>query len=168
MLNVVAFAVTNDWTEEGWSIRSSCEELLEQFAGWHEDILGLIRSAPEDNIYKWALFDRDPLKVWTDRRVTLLGDAAHPMLPFLGLGAAMAIEDSVLLARAMTEEKDIPAALKLYEAARKGRTTDIMLASRKQGEIYNSVDPDRYQEADRPTTDLSIYNYDPANAPLPL
>jgi len=167
LLNGVAFATTDRWTEEGWSIRSSREELLEQFEGWHEDILGIFRNAPEDGIFKWALFDRDPLPRWTEGRVALLGDAAHPMLPFLGLGAAMALEDSALLARAMAAEPNIPAALELYAAARQDRAADILLASRRQGEIYNAVDPDHYMQTERPAGRTVIYDYDPATVPLP-
>jgi salicylate hydroxylase len=167
LLNGVAFASTDQWTEEGWSIRSSRAELLEQFQGWNDDVLGLIRNAPEDGIFKWALFDRDPLEVWNVGRVALLGDAAHPMLPFLGLGAAMALEDSVLLARALQSESEIEAGLALYVAARKDRAAEILLASRKQGEIYNRVDPDTYMQTDRPAGRAALYAYDPAQVPLP-
>jgi salicylate hydroxylase len=168
LLNAVAFVATDTWTEEGWSIRSSRAELLEHFDGWNEDVLGLIRNAPQDRIYKWALFDREPRDVWSDRRVTLLGDAAHPMLPFLGLGAAMAIEDAVLLARAMAATDDIAHAFKIYEAARRERTAGVLRASRRQGEIFNTVDPDRYQATERPTADVSLYAYDAAAVSLPV
>ena len=167
LLNGVAFATTDRWTEEGWSIRSSRAELLEQFQGWNDDVLGLIRNAPEDGIFKWALFDRDPLDVWNVGRVALLGDAAHPMLPFLGLGAAMALEDAVLLARALQAEREIEDGLALYVAARKDRAAEILLASRRQGEIYNRVDPDTYMQTERPAGRTALYAYDPAGIPLP-
>ncbi len=89
------------------------------------------------------------------------------MLPFLGLGAAMAIEDAALLARAMAATDDIALAFKIYEAARGDRTAKILRASARQGEILNTVDPNDYQASERPTADFSIYAYDPATVVLP-
>jgi len=81
--------------------------------------------------YKWALFERDPLATWTDGRATLLGDAAHPMLPYLGQGAAQAIEDGYVLATAVSVlPEDLGAALKLYERSRLPRTMRVVLAAR--------------------------------------
>jgi salicylate hydroxylase len=98
--------------------------------------------------------------------MTLLGDAAHPMLPFLGLGAAMAIEDSVVLSRAIAAFGPTPEALTRYQQARIGRTTRIFGESKRQGEIYQASDPDRYDQIQKPTQDRTLFDYDPVAVPL--
>jgi salicylate hydroxylase len=168
LVNGVAFVHTDSWRSEGWSTPASTEELLSLFQGWHPDVLGLIRAAPVDGTRKWALFDRDPLSVWTQGRVALLGDAAHPMLPFLGLGAAMGIEDAVVLGRALGAAGLTPAGLKLYEAARKDRAAAVLLGSRCEGEIRSMPNPDAETLANRPSADIRFLNYDPVTAPLPV
>ncbi len=135
LLNCVAFVHGSDWRGEGWSQRVDTDELVALFDGWHPDVIGLARVAPCEGTAKWALYDRDPLPAWTDGRVTLLGDAAHPVLPFLGFGAALCIEDAVVLGRAFSQVGDVREALALYEKTRIGRATDIQLDSRHQGRI---------------------------------
>ena len=166
VVNGVAFVKTEAWTEEGYSARATPEELMAQFPGWHEDVIGLFRNAPPEGTAKWALYDRDPLPFWTKGRVTLLGDAAHPMLPFLGLGAAMGIEDGVVLARVFGLHADPLRALRVYEDARIGRSSKILLASRLQGERFQSADPAKFEESSRPSTNPDLYDYDPSTAPL--
>jgi len=167
LLNSVAFAQTDAWRGEGWSTPSTREELKAQFAGWHGDVLGLIDQAPSEGLIKWALFDRDPLPIWSKGRASLLGDAAHPMLPFLGLGAGVALEDSVVLARALAETDRIPAGLQRYEAARRDRSARILLASRVQGEIYGRADPENYATTERPSADIALVeDYDPVSVAI--
>jgi salicylate hydroxylase len=164
MVNCVAFIHSDSWKGEGWSERVPAEELLALFEGWHPDVQGLARAAPLEGTAKWGMYDRDPLPVWTEGRVTLLGDSAHPMLPFLGLGAAMAIEDAVVLARACEKTPgDIPAALRVYESARTGRAGAIVLESRHQGEIF-SDGPDTTRRPNIAPRDRM--NYDPSTVPL--
>lgn len=116
------------WIRESWTETGSVEECLADFAGWHEDIHALIRLLPQP--LRWAMMVRDPLTNWTRGRVTLLGDAAHPTLPFLAQGACMAIEDGCIVARALdAHPDDIPAALRAYQATRIERTTKIVLGS---------------------------------------
>jgi salicylate hydroxylase len=113
-----------------------------------------------EHCYKRGLFDRDPLCVWSAQRITLLGDAAHPMLPSLGQGAAMAIEDAYVLARAVSSyPTDIAAALRAYEAARVPRATQVQLASRRQAEIFHDDTP-----ASSSLDANWIYEYDPVRA----
>ncbi|MFD2134864.1 FAD-dependent monooxygenase [Novosphingobium resinovorum] len=133
VVNGVAFVKTDNWTGEGWSTPATNAEMLEKFADWNEDVKALLRAAPAEGTRKWALFDRDPLPQWTVDRVTLMGDAAHPMLPFLGLGAAMGIEDAVVFARAFATAGDPVAALHRYEATRRERANRVLLRSRRQG-----------------------------------
>jgi salicylate hydroxylase len=163
LVNCVAFVHSDSGMGEGWSQRVTSQELLSLFDDWHPDVQGLARAAPLERTAKWGIYDRDPLPAWTQGRVTLLGDSAHPMLPFLGLGAAMAIEDAVVLARACQKLPDISAALRLYENARSGRAGDILLASRHQADIF-SDGPDGTR---RPIlTKQQRMDYDPSTAPL--
>lgn len=134
-VNIVAVKESADWVEESWSRPSSREELLAAFPGWHADLMRLFEKA--DIVFKWGLFDRDPMLAWSRGNATLLGDAAHPMLPFLSQGAAMAIEDSYVLAKALAGGGDIPAALAAYEAERIPRTSRVQLESRARGQTYH-------------------------------
>lgn len=106
--------------------------MLDRYANWHESLLRVF--AAGDTWYKWALYDRDPIPQWTRGRVTLLGDAAHPMLPYLGQGACQAIEDGAVLATALAAEPGDPAtALARYEGARRPRASRVVLAARERG-----------------------------------
>ena len=138
LVNYVALTERKNWQEEGWSIRASVGELLQEFSGWYSDIHTIIRATPETRLFKWALFDREPLPSWTRGAVTLLGDAAHPMLPFLGQGAAMGIEDALVFARAFTAAHSINEGLRRYEEARLHRANWVMLESRKTAVTYHS------------------------------
>ncbi|HYR34880.1 MAG TPA: FAD-dependent monooxygenase [Burkholderiales bacterium] len=119
VMNFVGALERGDWRIESWSARGTPEELIADFRGWHEDIQAFIREI--DTPYKWALMVRPPLERWTVGRVTLAGDAAHSMLPFLAQGAIMAIEDGCVLARCLAQYP-VPEALTRYERARKERT----------------------------------------------
>src|SRR5690606_16329625 len=114
-VNIVAVHETDEWVEESWNARSTQAELMADFEGWHSNIIKLFERVTD--VYRWGLFDRDPMTTWSKGRITLLGDAAHPMLPFLSQGAAMAIEDGYVLAKALAAmPDDIERALALYEA----------------------------------------------------
>ena len=131
-MNAVAHCDNDTWTEESWTRECDRSEALANYAGWHESLLQLF--AASERHYKWALFERDPLPSWTHGRATLLGDAAHPMLPYLGQGAAQAIEDSCVLATALSVlQDDLGAALRLYERSRLARTTKVVLGARGRG-----------------------------------
>jgi salicylate hydroxylase len=119
LMNFVGVLERSDWRIESWSARGTREELASDFLGWHGDIQAFIGAI--DAPYKWALMVRSPLERWTAGRVTLLGDAAHSMLPFLAQGAIMAIEDGFVLARALAKY-EVPSALAHYEGARRDRT----------------------------------------------
>jgi salicylate hydroxylase len=119
LMNFVGALERADWQVESWSTRGTQAELAADFRGWHPDIQAFIGAI--DTPYKWALMVRAPLERWTVGRVTLLGDAAHSMLPFLAQGAVMAIEDGYVLARCLAQY-DVDTALQHYEAARRERT----------------------------------------------
>lgn len=121
VMNFVYALERSDWQVESWSARGTNEELTHDVRGWHEDVQTLVRNIPVP--YKWALMVRAPMERWSIGRVTLLGDACHSMLPFLGQGANTAMEDGYILARALTElDGDIPSRLLRYENARRDRT----------------------------------------------
>ena len=166
IVNCVGITQSDAWAGEGWSTPATVAEMLALYEGWHPDVLGLIERAPAEHLIKWALFDRPPLAEWRHGRVALLGDAAHPMLPFLGLGAAMAIEDAMLLARALEQMPDI-AGLDLYAAARQPRAMRIADLSRIQGDYSQGRDPDAYDAGSAPAQDPAIQDYDPVRVPLP-
>jgi salicylate hydroxylase len=129
-LNIFGGHVTEQWVEESWSVPSSREELVAAKAGWNEALLEMFRHV--EHVYKWGIYDRDPLPQWSRGRVTLLGDAAHPTMPTLAQGANMAIEDGYVLARNLARHDDIETALKTYVAERKPRTDWVTLQSREQ------------------------------------
>lgn len=159
LVNFVGIARTSAWKEEGWSISATVEEMLSIYGDFNEHVIAIIKSTPPGRLFKWALFDRDPLPEWTQGRISLLGDAAHPMLPFLGMGAAMAIEDGAVIGRCFEAATTVHEALQRYEAARKGRTTSVLLNSRKQGEIYQSDDPASLRGSTSGELRLGLFDY---------
>lgn len=127
------------WFKESWTETGSVDECLADFSGWHEDIHALIKEVP--NPMRWAMMVRQPLKNWSLGRVTLLGDAAHPTLPFLAQGAGMAIEDGCVIARAIEAyADDLPEAMQAYQATRLERTTRIVLASAANTKRFHSTE----------------------------
>jgi salicylate hydroxylase len=130
-LNIFGGHVTEQWVEESWSVPSSREELIAAKAGWNEALLEMFHHV--EHVFKWGIYDRDPLPQWTHGRVTLLGDAAHPTMPTLAQGANMAIEDGYVLARNLVRHSDdTETALKSYFTEREPRTTWVTLKSREQ------------------------------------
>ena len=128
LMNFVGAIEGTHWAVESWSERGTREECLADFAGWHEEVQALIRAI--DVPYKWVLKVREPMDTWSRGPVTLLGDACHPTLPFLAQGAAMAIEDGYMLARALALCPTQPAlAFARYEAVRKDRTARVVEGS---------------------------------------
>ena len=145
-VNIVAVVESPNWVEESWTAESSPAELAEAFKGWHPNVVELLGKT--DRVFKWGLFDRDPMQTWSKGRVTLLGDAAHPMLPFLSQGAAMSIEDGYVLGTAIDHHRnDLDAALYAYEAERRPRTARVQLESRERGRTYHL--PTRWSQMQR-------------------
>lgn len=139
-VNIVAVCETGSWVEESWNAPSSRAEMLAAYPGWHRNVLRLFGEV--DQVFKWGLFDRDPMAGWSRGRVTLLGDAAHPMLPFLSQGAAMAIEDAYVLATAVDAHgHDYASAFHAYEAERLPRTSRVQLEARARGKTYHLPSP---------------------------
>ncbi|MGE0223718.1 MAG: FAD-dependent monooxygenase [Acetobacteraceae bacterium] len=126
ILNFVGVVERDDWRVESWTEEGSREECLHDLRNWHEDIKTIIRNI--DTPFKWALLGREPLDRYTQGRVCVMGDAAHPTLPFLAQGANMALEDGVVLARCV-DAFDGPDALDRYQRVRLARTTAIVRGS---------------------------------------
>lgn len=133
-MNVVLHARQGGWSEEGWAIQATTQEVLDLYHDFHERVKNIIRAIPAESLFKWGLRDRDPRDQWTVGRVSLLGDAAHPMLPFLGQGANMAIEDGTVLGRCFAAAATVEEALARYEAARRERANGMQQLSRVRAE----------------------------------
>jgi salicylate hydroxylase len=128
LLNVVGLRERADWAVEGWNVRGTTEEMVNDFRDWHPDLHALFRSI--DVPYKWALALRPVMAAWSKGRCTLLGDACHSMVPFLAQGATMALEDGFVLARAVEKYPyDHEMAFARYEAARRERANKVVAAS---------------------------------------
>ena len=115
--------------------------LRQRFLGWHDPIEDMIEMTDAENIVETGIYDIDPLETWSQGRITLLGDAAHAATPDMGQGGCMAIEDALVLARSLSQEKDLTSALNHYETARKPRTTWMMKQSRTLGRIAQLDNP---------------------------
>jgi salicylate hydroxylase len=150
MVNIVAVNENHNWVEESWTIKSNPQELLDGFAGWHDDLIRLFELTNPEQVYKWGLFDRDPMPRWSRDNATLVGDAAHPMLPFLSQGAAMAVEDAYVLAQALDHfgPSELDVALDAYEAERRPRTTRVQLEARERGRTYHLSSPEELRVRD--------------------
>ncbi len=169
LVNVIGIARSDRWHDEGWNTAATTDEFASTFHDYHPDVLGLIRAAPPDHLVKWALFERPSLASWHAGPVVLLGDAAHPILPFLGLGAALAIEDGIVLARALVEigpDRSREWALAAFRASRIRRVDDVRLRTVLQGQIIQSAEPDLSRLVKSPSQDPRLFDYDPFTAPI--
>jgi salicylate hydroxylase len=138
LINYVGFVPSHEKTVESWSAVGNVDTLRKEFATWDSPIPRLLAEVTTTNW--WGLYDREPLTTWTAGRLTLLGDAAHPMLPHLGQGANQSIEDAVALSvfLAGADPRSVPDALLGYENLRRNRTTEVQLGARANGRRYDS------------------------------
>jgi salicylate hydroxylase len=139
LINYVGFVPTDEEMKESWSAPGDPEVLRQAFAGWDPRIHQLLREV--QITFRWALYDREPLPVWTKQRLSLLGDAAHPMLPHLGQGANQSIEDGMALATilAQADKTTAPMALLAYEKLRRERVAEVQRGARANGLRYDSA-----------------------------
>lgn len=136
-LNCVCLVEQDGWFNESWSEKGEIEELKKAYKGWNRTIETLLQHADPNTLYKWALHDRLPMKQWSKGRIIVLGDAAHPMLPFLAQGAAMAIEDGAVLANCIDNFDEVEEALKYFEKIRKPRTSYVQSAARRNAKVLH-------------------------------
>ena len=170
LLNFVGWTEHDSWNREDWTDRATVERALAAFEGWHGQVRRIIAAA--ETCFIWALFDRDPLQRWSVGHTSLLGDACHPMYPFMGQGAAMAIEDGAALAACLAAGTDDPAAaLQRYERLRLPRVTRLQQMSRankyryhmRDGPEQEARDAEWARAADRAPEALRwLFGHDPA------
>ena len=171
LLNFVGLVETDEVSEELWTVKFPWERLKADYRGWHRIVQAVIEAADRDQCYRWSLHNRAPIRNWSTDRATLLGDAAHPTLPYLAQGAAMAMEDGVVLARTLEIADSIPAALRQYERNRVDRTARIVLQSSENRKLFHlrTVDEiraafsNRNEGADR---NRWLYSYNPLSVAL--
>ena len=145
-----------EWlTRESWSAKGDVKDLRAAYEGFHPDVRAVLQACPD--CHKWAILERDPLPKWSDGRVALLGDACHPMTPYMAQGAATAIEDAAILARCLedVEGDDIEGAFRRYEATRKARTSRIQAISSANTWMHGGDDDTSW-----------LYGYDAWSVPL--
>jgi len=181
LVNFVAAVEQDSWTRESWTDRGDIREALTAFEGWHPQVRTILGAV--DETYIWGLFDRAPLEQWSVGRVTLLGDACHPMLPFMAQGAAQAIEDGATLAGCLADTgTDIASRLRHYEALRRPRASRLQAMSTINKTRFHLPDGPEQRQRDAQmtagSTDWSfdavawIYNHDatavnPTDPPTP-
>ncbi len=175
LLNFVGWTEHDEWNREDWTDRATIARALAAFEGWHPQVRRIIAAA--DTCFIWALFDREPLQQWSVGRTTLLGDACHPMYPFMGQGAAQAIEDGATLAACLAAGGVDPAeALRRYERLRLPRVTRLQEMSRANKTRFHMRDGPEQQARDAawaaagdrsPDALRWLYEFDAATAEMP-
>jgi salicylate hydroxylase len=165
VVNVVGLVRQPGWEQEGWTIPAEISDFLDLYKEFHPDVHTIIKAVPPHLLFKWALRDREPLASWISGRVTVLGDAAHPMLPFLGQGAAMAIEDGMVVGGCFGKAESVDEALTLYERARKERANGVQIQSRQQAAMYQGSAHENYHPG-RNAEGRGLFSYNPATVPI--
>jgi salicylate hydroxylase len=171
LLNFVGLVETDEVSEESWTARFPWEKLKSDFSGWHPDIQAVIDRADKDLCFRWSLFSRPTLTDWSTRRVTMLGDAVHATLPYLAQGAAMAIEDGAVLARALRQTGNTEDALQLYQRNRIERTTRIVKGSSANRGLFHMRDQTELRRAfaardEGAARNAWLYSYNPLTVEL--
>lgn len=163
LLNFVAVAERHQWAEEGWNIQAPLDEFLEEFASFDEGTRTVISRPVLGQLFKWGLFGRPWLDQWSSGRVVLLGDAAHPMLPFLGQGGANAIEDAMILTRCLKSEATAEQAFELYQRTRAPRARAATELAAVRGDRYAGEPTANSLKGNEPGEE---YSYDAVSVPL--
>jgi salicylate hydroxylase len=165
IMNVLGVGREPSWQEEGWKIPATVEEFANLYSDLYPPALQLIRAIFPGTLFKWGLRDREPLQQYRKGRVTMLGDAAHPMTPFLGQGACIAIEDAMVLGRAFSAASTFAQAFSIYQDTRKDRANGVQLASRRQADEIQGVTP-RGANPGTSAMESGLYSYNPVTVPL--
>lgn len=163
LLNFIAVARRDEWEAEGWTIPAPLDEFLAEFSSFDEGARTIISKPVHGQVFKWGLFGRPWLEQWSAGRVVLLGDAAHPMLPFLGQGAANALEDAMILTRCLASESNPQRAFALYQKIRGPRVRGATEQAARRGERYLGEPNADSLKGDEPAEQ---YAYDAVSGPL--
>jgi salicylate hydroxylase len=171
LMNLVACVEQQDRDEESWVTKRPWQELYNDFRGWHGAIEAIIEAADHDECYRWAMNNRQPVENWSLGRVTLLGDAAHPTLPYMAQGAAMAVEDAAVITRAIQESVTAEEAVQLYQRNRIDRTARIVNESSDNRRLFHldsvtalrAAFAERDMKAERTAW---LFSYDPTSVAL--
>ena len=171
LLNFVAIVEDETWTDESWVVKAPWDELKSDFEGWHPDVQTMLDACDRDQCYRWAMNNRKPINNWRTERAVLMGDAAHPTLPFMASGAVMAIEDAAVLARAFDAENSISECLDIFQRNRMDRTARIVNESTAIGDLFHQPTEEALKQAFAGRSlskerDDWLYSYDPLNVPL--
>lgn len=171
LLNFVGIIETDDVQEESWTVKVPWEQLKADYNGWHPIVQQVIDQADRDQCFRWSLFYRPPIDNWSTGRATLLGDSAHATLPYLAQGAVMAIEDGMVLTRALEVTASVGDALQLYQRNRIERTAKIVTQSTDNRRLFHLHSREqvfaefgkRNEGEDR---NKWLYSYNPLTVPL--
>ncbi len=172
LVNLVG-CVDSDWSEEGWTIQASWDDLKADYAGWCDTIQLILDAADRDGCYRWALNNRPPLDTWHSRRVVMLGDAVHSTLPYMAQGAVMAIEDAAVLTRVLESDEALEDALARYQRNRLPRTTRIVSESSSNAKLFHHESEEALRDAFAQRGDIGqdratwLYSYQPLTVALP-
>ncbi len=177
-LNLVCVVPEPSWDLESWTEPGELADLRDHFADWSPAVQAILDEVVEP-VHRWALYDREPLDAWTRGRVTLLGDACHPMVPFMAQGACMAIEDAAVLTRCLDDGPTPGAAIARYERARLPRTADLQRRSWRNCTVFHLPDGPEQRARDARMGERSgsgaealaafddVQGYDALSVPLP-
>ncbi len=167
LMNYVAFLKVAEPQGESWSQQGEVTELQALLAGFHPEVAAILAATPEGRCHKWGLYARTPLAQWSRGNVVLLGDAAHPMMPWFGQGAASALEDAVILGRCLQDSTSMVEAADRFQRTRLERVSFIHRESQAGGERLTALHPERLREsAVRNEDSLGLMSYDPVLGPL--
>jgi len=164
LYNYVAFLATDQWAEEGWAIPSTVDIVMDIFSDYNQQVKNIIAATPANELFKWGIFAREPVSKWSTKNITLLGDAAHPLEPFMGQGASLAIEDGVVLGRIIKDSDSSDEIVSRYESARIERAHFVTEHSKRAGARFTGIDPEKYtKEEHKNEEELGLFNYHPGD-----
>ncbi len=164
LYNYVAFLATDEWAEEGWAIPSKVDIVMDIFSDYNQQVKNIIAATPANDLFKWGIFAREPVSKWSTKNITLLGDAAHPLEPFMGQGASLAIEDGVVLGRIIEDSESSDEIVSRYESARIERAHFVTEHSKRAGARFTGIDPEKYtKEEHKNEEELGLFNYHPGD-----
>ena len=164
LYNYVAFLATDQWAEEGWAIPSTVDIVMDIFSDYNQQVKNIIAATPAKDLFKWGIFAREPVSKWSTKNITLLGDAAHPLEPFMGQGASLAIEDGVVLGRIIKDSDSSDEIVSRYESARIERAHFVTEHSKRAGARFTGIDPEKYtKEEHKNEEELGLFNYHPGD-----